>query len=65
MTATRNQSATWAVIPSLAPWRGDKRRNPQPYFTAGGISWGSLALAQTAMRALQGRGVNCHLDLIA
>ncbi len=55
----------FAIVPSISFSRGDQRRNVQPYFTTLGISYGDLHIANMAMRTLNGRGIVCHMEVIA
>lgn len=54
----------WAVIPSIAPWRGDSRRDATPYATFRG-GYDAMHQAQWAVRELRKRGLRCHVDIIA
>jgi len=54
----------WAVIPSLKPWRGDTRRNPEPYYIGQGMSWAEYNQAQSAKATLERRGVACYVYLM-
>lgn len=56
--------AVWAVVPDLRPWRGDMRRNSQPYYYGKGMSGSELQFAQYVKRELQGRGVACYVELV-
>ena len=54
----------FAVVPSLAPHRGDPRRDAQPYFIASGVSYADLNTANSAMRHLNRLGHACHLEVL-
>jgi len=54
----------WAVIPSLRPWRGDTRRNSQPYYIGQGMSWTEYNQARVAKQSLERRGIACHVYLL-
>lgn len=53
----------FAIVPSLAPHRGDLRRDTTPYFTTIGLSYGDLNMANFAMRELNARGIRCHMEV--
>ncbi|UTC28484.1 hypothetical protein GURKE_04820 [Brevundimonas phage vB_BpoS-Gurke] len=55
----------FAVVPSLAPHRGDPRRDAAPYFIASGVSYADLNTANSAMRHLNRIGHACHLEVLA
>jgi hypothetical protein len=54
---------TFAVIPSIAPWRGDNRRNAAPYLTVNG-GYGAMFICQWAARELRAKGISCHVDIL-
>ena len=54
----------WAVVPSLAPWRGDMLRDASPYVLTGNMGWIGLNTAQSAARKLRSLGFPCHAELI-
>lgn len=54
----------FAVVPSLAPHRGDLRRDVTPYLVTLGTSYGDLNTANHAMRVLHQRGIRCHLEVV-
>lgn len=54
----------FAIVPSLAPHRGDMRRDATPYFIATGCSYADLNTANSAMRFLNKLGHACHLEVL-
>lgn len=54
----------FAVVPSIAPHRGDLRRIATPYFITLGTSYADLNTANSAMRFLNKRGLSCHLEVL-
>ena len=54
----------FAIVPSLAPHRGDMRRDVSPYFITTGMSYGDLNIANMAMATLNKRGIKCHMEVI-
>ena len=54
----------FAVVPSLAPHRGDLRRDVTPYLVTIGTSYADLNTANSAMRTLRSRGIACHLEIV-
>jgi hypothetical protein len=56
--------AYWAVVPALAPWLGDTRRNPAPYYIGQSMSLYEFDVAQRVKRELNGRGIACHCELV-
>lgn len=54
----------FAIVPSLAPWRGDMRRDAAPYLVTLGTSYGDLNIANMAMRILNKRGIYCHMEVL-
>jgi hypothetical protein len=54
----------FAIVPSLAPHRGDMRRDTTPYFVTLGLSYGDLNIANMAMRELNKRGIKCHIEVL-
>lgn len=57
-------SHVFAVVPSLAPWHGDLRRDPAPYLVTTRGTWGDLNCANEAMTFLNRRGISCHLVVL-
>lgn len=53
----------FAIVPSLAPHRGDLRRDATPYMFTIGHSYADLNTANHAMRVLNARGIRCHLEI--
>lgn len=54
----------WAVLPNLTPWRGDVRRNTQPYYIGQGMGWTEYNQARVAAHELRQRGIACYIDLL-
>ena len=54
----------WTVLPNLTPWRGDQRRNVQPYYIGQGVSWSELNQAQSCKAALECLGIACYVTAI-
>lgn len=56
-------AACFAIVPSLAPHKGDFRRDATPYFMTVGHSYADLNMANFAMRELNSRGIRCHMEV--
>jgi len=54
----------WTVLPSIRHWRGDMRRNWQPYYIGQGMSWTEYNQARVAKQDLERRGIACHVYLL-
>lgn len=54
----------FAIVPSIAHWHGDMRRNYSPYFITTGITYGDLNVANMAMRILNKKGIRCHMEVL-
>lgn len=54
----------FAIVPSIAHWHGDMRRDYAPYVLTGGTSYADLNTANSAMRWLNKRGISCHLEVL-
>ena len=55
----------FAVSPLLTPWRGDQRRNPDPYFIAESLSGASLDYCNHVARILRSRGIRCFVEVVS
>jgi hypothetical protein len=54
----------WAVLPLLTPWRGDVRRNSQPYYIGRNASITEYGFALYVKQVLESRGVKCHVEIL-
>ena len=54
----------WTVLPLLTPWRGDQRRNTQPYYIGQSLSMIEYEYALYVKRTLESRGIKCHVEAI-
>ena len=54
----------WTVLPLIAPWRGDTRRNPAPYYIGKGMGASEYLYAVYVKRRLENIGLQCYVDLI-
>lgn len=54
----------WIVLPNLTPWRGDRRRNIQPYYIGQGLGWPEYNQACSCKAALNQLGINCYVTAV-
>ena len=61
---TNARKANWCVLPRVAHWRGDTRRNLGPYYIGKGSSGSELGFVQYVKRELTNRGLFCYVALV-